>query len=256
MSAKQQKCSSGLRHSAEKRSESDSMRPNARGSNCNRPQRPPVAQLPSQVARLEPETKLRARESVAVPAATVTGRDHLSRDWTFRVPTFRIDVAPVSNKEFLEFVRANPQWKRSQISTTLHDGDYLKHWEGDETINAKEADRPVRYVSYSAAEAYCKSVKKALPWLNHYRAATKLEERGSYAVFYVSYDVSYTPPDFNFVDTEWTASWWASSPDPGKRIPFQHGSLHSRVPGSPHYAPERDKRDTGRSLGFRCVEYS
>jgi hypothetical protein len=111
-------------------------------------------------------------------------------------------------------------------------------------------------VSYYAAEAYCKSANKSLPWLNHYRAASKLEGRSSYSVFYVSYERSYTPPEFNFVDTEWTASSWASSPDPGKRIAFQHGSPHSQVPGSPNYVPERDKRYTGRSLGFRCVEYS
>jgi uncharacterized caspase-like protein len=216
----------------------------------------PAAQPPSQMARLEPEGKLRARESVAVPTATISGRDHLSRDWSWIVPSFRIDLAPVSNKEFLEFVKSNPQWKKSRVSSALHDGDCLKHWKGDESINAEETDHPVHYVSYYAAEAYCKSFNKSLPWLNHYRAASKLEGRGSYTLFYVKYDVSYTRPDFNFVDTEWTTTGWSSSPDPGKRFAFQHGSLHNWVPGSINYAPERDKRYTGRSLGFRCIEYS
>jgi uncharacterized caspase-like protein len=83
--------------------------------------KPPAAQPPVPVARAEPETKLRARDSVAVPTATLNGRDHLNRDWSWIVPTFRIDLTPVSNQEFLEFVRSNPQWKRSQISSTLHD---------------------------------------------------------------------------------------------------------------------------------------
>src|SRR5688572_24835187 len=31
------------------------------------------------------------------------------------VPAFLLDAYPVTNAEFLEFVRANPKWRRSQV---------------------------------------------------------------------------------------------------------------------------------------------
>ena len=102
---------------------------------------PVTPQLP-QVAMLEPESMLRERAAVAVPTATLTGSG-----WEGKVSAFHMDLRPVSNREFLEFVKSHPEWKKSQISKDLHDGEYLKYWEGDETIKSTELDRPVSYVS-------------------------------------------------------------------------------------------------------------
>src|SRR5215204_7421909 len=47
------------------------------------------------------------------------------------VSAFFLDVFPVTNGDFLEFVRANPKWRRSQVKRLFADEDYLKQWVAD-----------------------------------------------------------------------------------------------------------------------------
>src|SRR5690606_20812958 len=47
------------------------------------------------------------------------------------VPAFWLDARPVTNGEFLEFVRAHPQWRRSAVSPLFADAGYLGDWAGD-----------------------------------------------------------------------------------------------------------------------------
>lgn len=85
------------------------------------------------------------------------------------VPPFLIDERAVTNQEFLEFVKANPQWRKSAVSRIHADTNYLKHWVSDLELpkNAK-LDAPVTYVSWFAAKAYAKSVGKRLPKLDEW----------------------------------------------------------------------------------------
>ena len=58
-----------------------------------------------------------AAEMAVIPAGSyapvVRGRDEPE---TIRVAPFALDVRPVTNGEFLEFVRANPRWQRSHVT--------------------------------------------------------------------------------------------------------------------------------------------
>jgi formylglycine-generating enzyme required for sulfatase activity len=153
---------------------------------------------------------------------------------------------PVSNREFLDFVRANPQWHKSRIAGNLHDGNYLKHWDGDETVKASEVDDPVRYVSFYAASAFCKALGKKLPDLHNYRTAANPPNTRDVNV---SYETTYKVPNFHFMRAEWTDTAWEGGSDSEKRLPYQYGTTHSR-----NDSPDQDKRYTGRSLGFRCAE--
>lgn len=77
-----------------------------------------------------------------------------------------LDVAPVSNGEFLEFVRANPKWQRSKIKRLFADANYLRHWSNDLDLgpNASTVSRqPVTFVSWFAAKAYADWRGKRLP---------------------------------------------------------------------------------------------
>ena len=47
------------------------------------------------------------------------------------VPAFFLDVLPVTNGDYLEFVRAHPKWRRSQMKRLFADVEYLKRWAGD-----------------------------------------------------------------------------------------------------------------------------
>ena len=82
------------------------------------------------------------------------------------VEAFWMDVHPVSNKEFLAFVEANPKWQRSNISPLFADSTYLRHWTNDTNLGPQAeiiADLPVTHVSWYAARAYAKWVGKRLP---------------------------------------------------------------------------------------------
>lgn len=79
------------------------------------------------------------------------------------VPTFYMDRLPVTNKDYLQFVKKNKKWRRSQVKRLFAEGQYLKHWESDLRYKKKEALKPVRYVSWFAALRYCESQGKTLP---------------------------------------------------------------------------------------------
>ena len=72
------------------------------------------------------------------------------------VPGFQLDVVPVTNGEFLAFVKANPAWQRGRVKAVRADVDYLGHWAGPLTLGPKApAKAPVVRVSWFAAKAYC-----------------------------------------------------------------------------------------------------
>lgn len=80
------------------------------------------------------------------------------------VKAFDLDILPVTNGDFLEFVRAHPQWRRSQVKRLFADEYYLKNWAGDLELGTNApADAPVTFVSWFAAKAYAQSKGKRLP---------------------------------------------------------------------------------------------
>ncbi len=100
---------------------------------------------------------------------------------TVNVKPFYLDKYPVTNAEYLEFVTANPEWRRSQVKRIFADEGYLKKWSGDLDLgpNADELkDSPVTNVSWFAARAYAKWKGKRLPRLDEweYAAAASREK--------------------------------------------------------------------------------
>lgn len=79
------------------------------------------------------------------------------------VAAFRLDVRPVTNGEFLAFVREQPKWRRSQVKRLFADERYLAHWAGDLDPGDARAEQPVTNVSWFAAKAYATAHGKRLP---------------------------------------------------------------------------------------------
>ena len=83
---------------------------------------------------------------------------------TIAIDVFELDRMPVTNGDFLAFVRAHPQWQRGRVAHVFADDGYLTHWAGPVELGAAvAADQPVTRVSWFAAKAYCAAQSKRLP---------------------------------------------------------------------------------------------
>ncbi len=80
------------------------------------------------------------------------------------VPAFWLDILPVTNADYLEFVRANPRWRRSQIKRLFAEQGYLARWAGDLELGPQAPPQaPVVHVSWFAAKAFAAWRGKRLP---------------------------------------------------------------------------------------------
>lgn len=85
------------------------------------------------------------------------------------VKDFEMDVFPVTNEQFVEFVKKNPRWKRSQVKKLFADENYLKDWKNDETLGDEMLkNSPVTNVSWYAAKNYCECQGKRLPTVDEW----------------------------------------------------------------------------------------
>lgn len=122
------------------------------------------------------QTALRTadRKMVSVPASLYTPFFRLPNAAPVRLKSFKLDETAVTNREFLEFVTANPQWRRSRVSRLFADSNYLKLWESDLDIgktNTAIYNSPVVYVSWFAAKAYVAWKGKRLPTVAEWESA-------------------------------------------------------------------------------------
>jgi len=79
-----------------------------------------------------------------------------------QVDSFYIDKHEVTNGEFKKFVDKNPEWQKKNIAIGLTNGKYLSDWDGSEFPRSKR-DFPVIFITWYAAEAYCRWVGGRLP---------------------------------------------------------------------------------------------
>jgi formylglycine-generating enzyme len=74
---------------------------------------------------------------------------------TMSVAPFWLDALPVTNSDFLAFVRAEPAWQRGRAAKLVVDTQYLAHWAGPTTLGTARPQAPVVHASWFAARAYC-----------------------------------------------------------------------------------------------------
>lgn len=111
--------------------------------------------------------------------ATVKGGVYLplygTADKTVKVNPFMMDVYPVTNADFLKFVKENPQWKKSSIKKLFADESYLTKWTSDENFSGLP-NAPVTNVSWFAAKKYCECQGKRLPKMDEWEFAAMANE--------------------------------------------------------------------------------
>jgi len=90
------------------------------------------------------------------------------------VEAFYLDTRPVTNADYLSFLKAHPKWRRSQINRLFADKSYLRHWKDDlDPGPAAPPDAPVTHVSWFAARAYLKTQGKKLPTVDQWELAAR-----------------------------------------------------------------------------------
>lgn len=93
------------------------------------------------------------------------------------VGDFLMDVYPVTNAEFLEFVKKNPRWQRSKVKKLFADESYLSNWKDDVTLGAgQNPNSPVTNVSWYAAKNYCECQGKRLPTVDEWEYVAMADE--------------------------------------------------------------------------------
>ena len=110
-------------------------------------------------------------EMVSIKGATYTplyGRDSLK----VTISDFQMDIYPVTNKQYLEFVKKFPKWKRSQVKKLFADGNYLMDWISDTQLGANQAlNAPITNISWFAASNYCECQGKRLATIDEWEYA-------------------------------------------------------------------------------------
>lgn len=88
------------------------------------------------------------------------------------VPGFWMDVTPVTNAQYLAFVRDHPEWRRSRVRRLFADDQYLATWAGDQEPGpGAPPDAPVVAVSWFAARAFAEARGARLPTIAEWERA-------------------------------------------------------------------------------------
>lgn len=204
-----------------------------------------------------------------------------------RVEPFRMDIRPVTAREYREFLRTHPDWKRSRVKRLFADSAYLVSWPSDDSPPDGSEGLPVTQVSWYAAKAYCSAIGARLPSTPEWeRVAMEVPEGMDSAAYFSRILEWYSrpatsgsaPPDtgrlrnaFGIRDMfgrvwEWTSDFNASGPvDRGEGASknssfFCGGAAGSAAPGTDYatfmrYAFRSSlKPDFSLgTLGFRCA---
>jgi formylglycine-generating enzyme required for sulfatase activity len=118
------------------------------------------------------------KKSAADPAIVAAADDQ--KKVQVKVEPFWMDKHAVTKKEFADFLRSHPKWRKSESKPVLADSHYLQSWPGDLKLPQIQSPfSPVTEVSWFAAQAYCQSLGKDLPTVDQWEYAADDAGRGT-----------------------------------------------------------------------------
>ena len=93
------------------------------------------------------------------------------------INSFLLDVYPVTNEQFVQFVKDNKKWRRSEVIKLFADGNYLSQWTNDTVLNPEMLpNAAVTNVSWYVAKDYCIQQGKRLPTMDEWEYAAMASE--------------------------------------------------------------------------------
>lgn len=93
------------------------------------------------------------------------------------VKSFFLDVFPVTNREYLKFVKKNPELSKSKIKRLFADKSYLDYWTTDFDFGNANPKAPATNVSWFAAKKYCECQGKRLPTIDEWEYVAMADEK-------------------------------------------------------------------------------
>ncbi len=114
---------------------------------------------------------------VTIKGGTYTplyGRDSLQ----VTISDFEMDVYPVTNEDFLAFIKKNSKWKKSKIIRLFADENYLYSWKSDTILSTTQSLKaPITNISWFVANAYCECQEKRLPTIDEWEYVAMANEK-------------------------------------------------------------------------------
>ncbi|OYX28057.1 MAG: hypothetical protein B7Z06_02640 [Flavobacteriales bacterium 32-35-8] len=93
------------------------------------------------------------------------------------VKDFEMDIYPVTNAEYVAFVKKYPKWQKSKAIKLFVDDSYLTNWKNDlELKDSEKPNSPVTHVSWFAAKDYCECQGKRLPTVDEWEYVAMADE--------------------------------------------------------------------------------
>src|SRR3970282_2692964 len=76
-----------------------------------------------------------AADYAALPGGAFrTALKYEDQKGSVRIAPFELMRTPVTNAQFLAFVKANPQWRRDRVAGVFAEDRYLAHWRSPTTL--------------------------------------------------------------------------------------------------------------------------
>lgn len=95
-----------------------------------------------------------------------------------KVSAFEIDVFPVTNAQYVVFLKNNPEYGRSKIKRIFADKSYLSHWESEFNYGKTNlSNGPVTNISWFTARKYCECQGKRLPTMDEWEYVAMADEK-------------------------------------------------------------------------------
>jgi len=94
------------------------------------------------------------------------------------VEAFKMDVYPVTNAQFLAFVKKYPEYSRSKIKGLYAEKSYLAHWDSDFNYGKTNlSNAPVTNVSWFVAKKYCECQGGRMPTMDEWEYVAMADEK-------------------------------------------------------------------------------
>lgn len=112
------------------------------------------------------------KEGVFVPLYGATSKKPV------KVASFQLDVYPVTNAQYLAFVKKYPAYSRSKMKGLFADKSYLSQWKTDFDYGKNNlSNAPVTNVSWFAAKKYCECQGKRLPTMDEWEYVAMADKK-------------------------------------------------------------------------------